>query len=397
MSKADAAAATVEAAVAHFRETAYMYGHAFDADSLALIEQHFARQKFSGLSEVVTYYESSLDLDALVDATCGKHARKILADLRRLAATSRDTASAEIEEDIMQSVLDDNPRNLLVAGRAATMEFAYDLAGIPAPQARYDLDPSLVASRAERDRLAAQLAAAREQNQGQATTFIESPFPTRVAYKRYLQLPPAEQRNALAAATAAISDGTWRANAPKWSRRPDTIPDSLSIGWPGEPQQGFINACLQRLSDLKMAGEDILASPASEDDLNNYMRGIPAADVEVHVELIRHWQQEPAQASVYVHYLEGLAPLNRRERCVPGGSKLSSCLCWLNRTPPCAQGEVRCDPPDRARRRASTLAMESLHPSERAAGFFRTRRPYRRLRWAATPRLWPEAHTSGRH
>ena len=85
------AEAVLEAAVAHLRETARLYGLSFDDRAHAFAKQKLAQHGFKSLAAVVRFYEeSSLALHEVVQATCAQHTDKIIADLGSLAATSRE-------------------------------------------------------------------------------------------------------------------------------------------------------------------------------------------------------------------------------------------------------------------------------------------------------------------
>jgi len=85
------AEAVLEAAVAHLRETALVYGLSFDDRAHALAKQKLAQHGFKSLAEVVRFYEEPpLALHDVVQATCAQHTDNIIADLGSLAATSRE-------------------------------------------------------------------------------------------------------------------------------------------------------------------------------------------------------------------------------------------------------------------------------------------------------------------
>ena len=85
------AEAVLEAAVAHLRETSYMYTNVyFDDRTQALAKQTLAQQGFTTRDEVVQFYEASPPaLHDLVKATCTQHVDKIIADLGSLTGTGR--------------------------------------------------------------------------------------------------------------------------------------------------------------------------------------------------------------------------------------------------------------------------------------------------------------------
>ena len=95
-----------------------------------------------------------------------------------------------------------------------------------------------------------------------------------------------------------------------WQR--SHVPDSDRIGWPGEPQPGFVDACLQRAAHLRELGQDVLALPATDAEMAAYEAGIPSDRHEAHRAAIHSL----TVSGTFIGELDALAATDRREMCV---------------------------------------------------------------------------------